>query len=136
MELKLLRTYLSNGTNGELWCGEQFVCHTIELPWLENKRSISCIPEGTYKLGKRFVEKFQWHLILLNVPYRKWILIHPANNAKAQLRGCIAPVMKIESAGIGSFSRDALKKLVDFVFPVLDKNEVVTLEISKKPLLS
>ncbi len=136
MELQLFRTYFppNSGTNGELWCGGQLVCHTIELPWLENKRSVSCIPEGTYKLQKRFVEKFQWHLVVQKVPNRQWILIHPANNAKAQLRGCIAPVMKLESAGIGSFSREALKKVTDLVFPALDKGEEVTLKISVKPL--
>jgi hypothetical protein len=44
--------------------------------------------------------------------------------------------MKLESAGIGSFSREALKKLTDLVFPALDKGEEVILKISVKPLNS
>ena len=75
-------------------------------------------------------------MVVQKVPNRQWILIHPANNAKAQLRGCIAPVIKLESAGIGSFSREALKKVTDLVFPALDKGEEVTLKISVKPLNS
>ena len=134
MELELIRTYFPNGTNGELWCGGQLVCHTIELPWLDNKRGISCIPEGVYRLQKRFVEKFQWHLWVQKVPNRQWILVHPANNAKAQLRGCIAPVTKLESPSIGSFSREAVKKLNDLVFPALDKGVEVYLKISVKSL--
>ncbi len=134
MELELIRTYFPNGTNGELWCGGQLVCHTIELPWLDNKRGISCIPEGVYRLQKRFVEKFQWHLWVQKVPNRQWILVHPANNAKTQLRGCIAPVTKLESPGIGSFSREAVKKLNDLVFPALDKGVEVYLKISVKSL--
>jgi hypothetical protein len=134
MELHLLRGYFPNGTNGELWYGGQLVCHTIELPWLNNRRGVSCIPEGTYKLQKRYVDKFQWHLLIQKVPNRQWILIHPANNALLQLRGCIAPVTKLESPGIGSFSREAVKKLNDLVFSALDKGEEVTLKISVKSL--
>jgi len=134
MELQLLRTYFPNGTNGELWYGGQLVCHTIELPWLKNQRSISCIPEGTYRIRKRFVEKFQWHLWVEKVPNRQWILIHPANNALKQLKGCISPVSKLESPGIGSFSREAVKKLTDLVFPILDKGEPVSIKIYVKPL--
>lgn len=136
MELQLLRSYFPNGTNGELWYGGQLICHTIELPWLNNQRNISCIPEGIYKLQKRFVEKFQWHLGLNKVPNRQLILIHAANNAKLQLRGCIAPVTKLESPGIGSFSREAVKKINDLVFPILDNGEEVLLKISVKSLNS
>jgi hypothetical protein len=76
------------------------------------------------------VEKFQWHLVVQQVPNRQWILIHPANNALVQLRGCIAPVTQLVSPGVGSFSREAVKKLQSLVFPVLDKGQEVTLKIS------
>ena len=132
MEFQLYRTYFQTGTNGELWCDGQLVCHTIELPWYNNHRTISCIPEGTYLLKKRYVEKYQWHLWLTKVPNRQWILIHPANNALKQLRGCIAPVTKIECPGIGSFSREAVKKLNDLIFPAIDKGEEVYLKITVK----
>lgn len=133
MELLLLRTYHPEGTNGELWCNGKLICYTIELPWLNNQRKISCIPEGEYVMKKRFVEKFQWHLWLLNVPGRQWILIHAANNALKQLQGCISPVTILESPGIGSLSREALKKVYDLAFSALDKGEKVTIKISTKP---
>lgn len=134
MELQLLRSYYQEGTNGELWCGKRIICHTIELPWLDNHRLVSCIPEGRFKLRKRFNEKFQWHLWLENVPNRQWILIHPANDAKKELRGCIAPVFKLEGVGLGGQSREALKKLNGLVFTALDKGEEVFLTISVKSL--
>ncbi len=34
----------------------------IELPWIENKKQVSCIPEGVYELKPRFSEKFKHHL--------------------------------------------------------------------------
>lgn len=132
MELLLLRTYHPAGTNGELWCDGKLICYTIELPWLDNQRKISCISEGEYQLAKRYVEKFHWHLWLVGVINRQWILIHTANNALQQLQGCIAPVMILESPGIGSLSREALKKVNDLAFSALDKGEKVMLKIAKK----
>jgi hypothetical protein len=91
MELSILRTYHPLGTNG-LWLHEQdLVCYSIELPWLENMHNVSCIPEGRYVMQKRFTEKRGEHLVVTDVPERSGILVHPANYALEQLRGCIAP---------------------------------------------
>lgn len=62
--------------------------HTLELSWKENKRSISCIPTGTYKIKKRTTKKFGNHFILLDVPNRSYILIHKGNYY-TDIRGCI-----------------------------------------------
>jgi len=129
MELFLERLYFSKGTNGRLWYGEQLICHTIELPWLQNEKQISCIPIGKYRLLKRFHKKFGCHLWVSNVPNRQYILIHPANNAQKELLGCIAPVMVLEGEGIGGQSRVAVKKLQGLVFPVLDSGEEVFLNV-------
>lgn len=66
-----------------------FECCTLELPWNENKRNISCIPTGEYKVKIRESEKYGLHYQVENVMMRDYILIHPANYYK-QLRGCIA----------------------------------------------
>ena len=80
MELLLQRAYFKEGTNGTLFCSDTFLCHTIELPWENNKRNISCIPEGQYEIEPRFSKRFQHHLILKNVIGRSFILFHPAND--------------------------------------------------------
>lgn len=69
---------------------EIFRIHSLELPWKDNKVSISCIPPGEYTLLHRTSQKFGKHIHVTNVPGRSWILIHPANFV-SQLRGCIAP---------------------------------------------
>ena len=132
MELELTRDYDPDGTNGELQCGDKFICHTIELPWLGNQRNISCIPEGRYGLRKRFVEKFGLHLLVVDVPGRDWILIHPATDAKAQLKGCIAPVTNLTAPGKGSGSRLANEKLKALVLEAFDRNETVFMTIKSK----
>ncbi|NGY37261.1 hypothetical protein FQU23_007000 [Flavobacterium sp. XN-5] len=132
MVLVLIRIYFPEGTQGVLAWNGTLVCYTIELPWLENQRRISCIPEGEYVLQKRFSPKFQWHLHLKNVPGRDFILIHPANDAKKELLGCIAPVTIQTAIGKGSGSRKALEKLKKLVFDALGRNEKVVLLINSR----
>ena len=129
MELELIRGYDPEGTNGELRCGANLICFTIELPWLWNQHDISCIPEGRYELRKRFVQKFGLHLLVVDVPERSWILIHPASDAKTQLKGCIAPVTNLIAPGKGSGSRLANEKLKALVLEALEKKEKVFITI-------
>ena len=132
MVLVLHRTYFPEGTQGILeWNGNR-ICYTIELPWLKNQKRVSCVPEGEYILQTRFSKKYGWHLHLVNVPGRDLILIHPANNAKKELLGCIAPVTKHTGIGKGSFSRKAFTAVKKLVYPVLAADEVVKLVITTK----
>ena len=92
MELALIRTYFPDGTNGEVIYNGNRICFAIELPWLNDTPQVSCIPEGRYELVKWYSPKFGNHLRVLSVPGRDLIMIHPANDALKELRGCIAPV--------------------------------------------
>jgi hypothetical protein len=129
MILELTRIYFPEGTQGMLEWNGTLVCYTIELPWLGNQRRISCIPEGEYVLQKRFSPKFNWHLHLRNVPGRDLILIHPANDAKKELLGCIAPVTQHSEVGKGRSSRKALEKLKSLVYAALERDEVVKISV-------
>ena len=129
MELELIRTYHPKGTNGEILFNNARFCSSIELPWLHNRHQVSCIPEGKYELVIRYSHRFKWHLQLKDVKDRNLILIHPANDARKELRGCIAPVSILGSPGIGYKSRIAFSNLMGLVFPVLDRNEKVFLII-------
>ena len=127
MKLALQRQYFSSGTNGTLSFNDKEICKTIELPWKENQRRISCIPEGIYKVRKRFSPKFKWHLEVMNVKNRDLILFHPANNALKELKGCIAPVTKLSGPGLGLMSKKAFEKLKTLVYQALDNKESVEL---------
>ncbi len=132
MVLVLTRTYFPEGTQGVLEWNGTIVCYTIELPWLGNQRRISCVPEGEYILQKRFSPKFKWHLHLMNVLGRDLILIHPANDAKKELLGCIAPVTNHTGIGKGSSSRKALEKLKMLVYAALERKEEIKISIQSK----
>ncbi len=88
-------------TTGNLYLetdGQKFMCSTLELPWKDNQRNISCIPAGTYEVAKRthgryyeaYKKRFghKFSLELKNVSGRGDILIH-TGNTKEHTRGCI-----------------------------------------------
>jgi hypothetical protein len=127
MNLVLTRTYFPNGTNGKLECEGKFICNTIELPWKNNETKVSCIPEGKYFIRKRYSKKYKWHLEVVGVRNRSFILFHPANNALYELNGCIAPVTKLSGPGLGLMSRKATAKLKEAVYKIIDNNENVSL---------
>ena len=66
-----------------------FDCKTIELEVDSNAKRDDAIPEGLYKVIKRYSKKYGWHFHILDVPNRDYILIHAANYSR-QLLGCIA----------------------------------------------
>lgn len=85
------------GTFGVLAFGEQVV-NTVELPWRDNVRQISCIPPGTYECAIVQSPRFGRVYEVKNVPGRSHVLIHPANFAgdaelgwTTELQGCISP---------------------------------------------
>jgi hypothetical protein len=69
---------------------------SLELPWLDNKGRVSCIPTGNYKARKHNSPKFGSSLWLQDVPNRSEILIHKGNYY-SDILGCIL---------IGRFLRD------------------------------
>jgi hypothetical protein len=132
VKLELIRSYYPSGTNGNIYAGNELVCHSIELPWKDNQHQVSCIPEGDYALGRRYSPKFGWHLELKRVPGRPNILIHPANDALHELKGCIAPVTQLSGAGKGERSRLAMEKLCALLFPVLENKTTLLITIKSE----
>ena len=85
-------TFTEESTIGELFLNGERMCDTLELPWKDNQRSISCIPEGVYKVRLRTARESATrdylHLLVQDVPNRDWILFHRGNSAK-DTSGCI-----------------------------------------------
>lgn len=60
--------------------GKLFKCQTLELPWFDNKKMISCIPKGIYQVKKVFwPRKLKSFYQVQNVPARSGIFIHEGN---------------------------------------------------------
>lgn len=66
-----------------------WMCETLELPWRDNQRGISCIPEGVYECKLAHSPSRGYPVYWLqDVPGRKDVQIHIGNFTK-DIRGCI-----------------------------------------------
>ena len=85
-------TFTDVSTIGNLYLDGEWLCDTLENPYLNNQRNISCIPEGQYKVRLRTAResatKDYLHLLVQDVPDRSLILFHSGNTAK-DTRGCV-----------------------------------------------
>jgi len=99
--------------------GIEYSCDTLELAWKNNEFQISCIPEGIYKVKKRWSRKFKHHFHITDVQGRTYILIH-SGNFYTDILGCILvgdDLAEINGDGILDVvnSRDTLKILLDMM---------------------
>lgn len=88
MQIRIMRfKHCKDRTLGIMEAGN-LTLTTLELPWKNNEKNISCIPAGNYKLRRRNTPKYGDHLILENVPGRSYVLIH-FGNFPENTSGCI-----------------------------------------------
>ena len=92
INLLLIRDeFTDKSTLGKLFLNGEIFCQTLELPYLDNQRSISCIPEGEYKVrlrtAKESASRDYLHLLVQDVEGRSYILVHIGNFPK-DTKGC------------------------------------------------
>jgi hypothetical protein len=126
----------SHGTFGVLMNNLNLpICLTLELPFVDNLKGVSCIPEGVYAL-KRFASPTHGKVYqVVGVPNRAGILLHPAN-LSSQLRGCIAPGRAfglVELQGVTGWGVLESKTACKELFKLLDgyaQNELIIRRVS------
>jgi hypothetical protein len=98
MNLVLRRTQqLANCTLGQMTLDDGTLIYSLELPWKDNQKDVSCVPLGTYKLIPYTSPKHDstWYLENEELgvggagAQRSFCEIHSANWV-SQLEGCIA----------------------------------------------
>jgi hypothetical protein len=108
-------TFTDVSTIGELFLNGERMCDTLELPYKDNQRSISCIPAGEYKVRLRYpresATRDYLHLLVEDVKDRSYILFHRGNYA-SDSRGCILVGMtsKQDFVGNSTLALDLLLK--------------------------
>ena len=93
INLLILRdTFTEESTMGEIFINGERFCDTLELPYRDNQRRVSCIPIGEYPVRMRYpresATRYYLHLLVKEVPNRDYILFHRGNTAK-DTKGCI-----------------------------------------------
>ena len=90
--LIIRNTFTEVSTIGKLFLNGEWLCDTLENPYLDNQRNISCIPAGEYpvrlRVARESATKDYLHLLVMDVPNRDLILFHVGNTAK-DTRGCV-----------------------------------------------
>ena len=85
-------TFTEESTLGKLFLNGEYFCDTLENPWKNNVRNISCIPDGVYdvrlRLPRESASRDYLHLLVKEVPNRDYILFHRGNTS-ADTSGCI-----------------------------------------------
>jgi hypothetical protein len=113
MVIELQRLYRDGWTDGMIFIKGILLCRSIELRWANNERNVSCVPEGVYPVAIIQHPKFGECLQVDGVKGRSGILVHVANDAQKELRGCIAPVFSLSGNGKGQHSRLALNYIIE-----------------------
>ena len=116
INLLILRdTFTSESTLGVLFINGERFCDTLELPYRDNQRSVSCIPTGEYKVRMRYpresATREYLHLLIQEVKDRSYILFHRGNSAK-DTRGCVlvGQSRKQDFVGNSTLAMDLLLK--------------------------
>ena len=125
VNLLLIRdTLTEQSTMGKLFLNGEEFCDTLELPWKENKRSISCIPAGEYdarlRLPRESATREYVHLLIKDVPNRDYILVHIGNTTK-DTKGCILVGQSRKQDYVGN-SRLAMDLLMKEIINLGGKN--------------
>ncbi len=102
-----------------------YAFRTLELPWRENQRRISCIPGGMYTAIYRYTDRFRGHFHILDVENRTKILIH-AGNFTGQTEGCLLPGEKfIDINKDGTLDIAASRKTLNHLGIIMPKRFTV-----------
>ena len=133
IELLLVRdTFSENSTLGELFLNGVRICDTLENPWLDNIRNISCIPEGEYDVRLRYPRESgtrdYLHLLVKGVPDRTYILFH-IGNRPSDTSGCILVGLSSSQDFVNN-SKDAMDLLMKEIINLGGTN--INLIIKKK----
>ena len=106
INLLILRdTFSDESIIGELFLNGERFCNTLELPFRDNQRSVSCIPTGEYKVRLRLPRESATrdyvHLLVQDVPNRDFILIHKGNKS-SHSKGCVLVGMTSKQDFVGN----------------------------------
>ena len=119
---RLIRiSYTPHSAFGVLLDGIIPFCVTLERPWLENKRRISCIPHGIYMCYRVSSPKFGNTFEITEVPERSHILFHKGNLSD-DTHGCVLLGERYDPLGEKNAILSSGKAFVEFKKRTKDMN--------------
>lgn len=116
---------------GNMSVDGQWLCSTLEPPWKDNARNVSCIPSGIYEVRLAYSAKFNGvRPLLVNVPGRSSILIHEGNTRR-DTEGCILVGLNTAKGKVLQ-SRKTLSKLLALMEKAKARKEMITIIVEER----
>lgn len=125
--LVIERVYLPDRTLGSLYFNGETIAKTLELPWKNNRRGISCIAEGLYTVIKQPPKESRPYpyFRLPNVVGRSGILIHRGTEP-THSKGCILTASRFRNVNSSKPTlEESAKKLQWLVDNLPDKFDLI-----------
>ncbi len=129
MRLLLKRRYSPRNTLGALHLGPRKLCLIREAPKDCFDPSRNCLEEGCYELEPDHDERIGW---FIRVGNSGRLIPKTAPYLPGKFEIC--PVTKFRKDGTPLFTRLAFLKLMDFLTPYWERQEVVELQIVSSPI--
>jgi hypothetical protein len=130
INLLLIRDTFTESTLGKLYLNGEWVGDTLELPYKDNQRSISCIPKGKYnvrlRLPRESATRDYLHLLIQDVKDRDFILFHRGNTI-SDSRGCVLVGLSREQNRVNK-SRIAMELLIKEILILGGENIKLTIK--------
>ena len=127
LRLKRLKSN-SMGTLGILTIDGVEVCQTLELPWVNNKQNVSCIPDGIYFCKRVNSPHFGNVFEITKVKDRTHVLLHAGNFLK-NTNGCVLLGLQSGEAN-GQYCLYKSKPAFDSLMKLLEGENKICLEIT------
>lgn len=117
-----------------------FECKVLELPWRDNKRRVSRIPEGHYPAQKHISPNFGKSIWIKDVPDRSEILIHVGNfignpnpkTGKPDSLGCPIVGESFSNPGTGIVNVTNSRKTINALYETLNQEDNIFVNIINK----
>ena len=121
-EFTIIRDHMNEApTTGQLFMPNDLSFYTLEDPWLDNAKEISCIPTGVYRCILSTSARFNRVMPeILGVPGRTGIRVHGGNTV-ADTEGCVllgmsmiaGPELRSSQQALGFFAKWLRKALTE-----------------------
>ena len=140
LTINVVRKWLTDDSSiGEMYIDNDFICYTLEDKDRQTEEATArkikgktAIPTGRYQVIRTMSPRFKKILPrLANVSGFEGILIHPGNTDK-DTEGCILVGMTKGHDFVGK-SRDAFSVVDAIIKNALDRDQKVTIEVSRDP---
>ena len=134
MKIRIVRESVnSKSITGSIYVDDKYIGCTLELPYRNNEKGVSAIPEGSYGTVMRYDKNDGWRIQLTDTEPRTGVQIHKGNSP-SEIKGCVLVGTKVDEKNNRiTGSKEAYAKLKEAWGANDQCPAAVSVEIKNKP---